>query len=148
MNNFELSVSRHIAAPPAIVWHAMIARMEEWWCPRPWRVRIIELDLRPGGRSCMEMIGPAGESMIDEGVILEYTPERRLVFTDAFTAGWNPTGPMMVGVFEIEPEGAGTRYTASARHWTEADCAKHKEMGFEAGWGTAAAQLAELVEAG
>ena len=26
----------------------------------------------------------------------------------------------MVGIFEIEPEGAGTRDTASARHWDEA----------------------------
>jgi uncharacterized protein YndB with AHSA1/START domain len=106
------------------------------------------MDLRPGGRSCMEMIGPAGESMLNEGVVLEYIPGRRLIFTDAFTAGWVPAGPMMVGVFEIEPEGAGTRYTASARHWTEVASAQHKEMGFEAGWGAAAAQLAELAEAG
>jgi uncharacterized protein YndB with AHSA1/START domain len=148
MSDFELSVTRHIAAPPTTVWHAMIVRMEEWWCPRPWRARIVQQDLRAGGRACMEMIGPAGESMINEGLVLEYTPERRFVITDAFTAGWQPAGPFMVGIFEIEPEGAGTRYTARARHWTEAACVQHKEMGFEAGWSAAAAQLAELVEAG
>ena len=143
-----LSVTRHIAAPPAVVWHALIERMEEWWCPRPWRARIIEQQLHTGGRSCMEMIGPNGESMINDGVVLEFLPGRRLIFTDAFTAGWMPAGPMMVGVFEIAPEAGGTRYTASARHWSAEACQQHKEMGFEAGWAAAAAQLAELVEAG
>jgi len=53
----------------------------------------------------------------------------------------------MIGIWEITAEGEGTRYTATCRHWTEADCQRHAEMGFEAGWGTCADQLLALAEA-
>ena len=53
----------------------------------------------------------------------------------------------MIGIWEITDEGEGTRYTATCRHWTEADCQRHAEMGFEAGWGTCADQLVALAEA-
>lgn len=54
----------------------------------------------------------------------------------------------MVGFWEIEPEGQGTRYTAYVRHWTEEAFEQHREMGFEEGWATVADQLAELAERG
>ena len=49
-------------------------------------------------------------------------------------------------VFEIAPDGAGTRYTARARHWTDEAVARHREMGFEGGWSAVADQLAALSE--
>jgi uncharacterized protein YndB with AHSA1/START domain len=45
----ELSITRHIAAPPEKVWQVMTERMTEWWCPKPWTTEIVELDRRPGG---------------------------------------------------------------------------------------------------
>lgn len=145
-NGFELSVTRFIAAPPAAVWQVITERMAEWWCPKPWRATIVEQQLRAGGRSCITMHGPDGESETHDGVILECLPGRRLVFTDAFRVGWIPQGPFMVGSFELAPEGDGTRYTATARHWNAETCQQHNEMGFEAGWDAVAAQLAELAE--
>ena len=53
----------------------------------------------------------------------------------------------MVGIFEIEPEGDGTRYTARARHWSEETMKQHLEMGFEPGWMTCADQLKAICEA-
>ena len=53
---------------------------------------------------------------------------------------------MMIGFWEIEPEGSGTRYTARARHWTDEAKAQHEAMGFEAGWGACADQLKALCE--
>jgi uncharacterized protein YndB with AHSA1/START domain len=53
----------------------------------------------------------------------------------------------MVGIFEIEPDGGGTRYRASARHWTQEAMEEHRQMGFEQGWGAVADQLAELAAA-
>ena len=52
----------------------------------------------------------------------------------------------MVGIWEIAPEGDGTRYTASARHWSEEACRQHEEMGFTEGWGACADQLKALCE--
>lgn len=146
-NDKTLSISTYIAAPPEKVWGVMTERQEEWWCPRPWSVEIVEQDWRPGGRSAMIMRGPDGEEMPQEGVFLDVVPGRRFIATDAFTDDWMPAGPFMVGLWEIAPEGAGTRYTASARHWKDEDCARHKEMGFEAGWAACAAQLKALCEA-
>ena len=96
----------------------------------------------------MVMHGPDGEEMLNEGVILDYEPNRRFVFTDAFTVGWKPSGPFMVGVFEIVPDGDGTRFTATARHWTDEALEQHRSMGFEGGWGAMADQLKTLAEGG
>lgn len=142
----ELSVERHIAAPPARVWQIMTERMEEWFCPKPWRAEVIEQDWCAGGRSALVMHGPNGEVSPGEGVFLEVVPGQRFVFTDAFAPGWQPRGPFMVGSFELTPDGDGTRYRASARHWTAEAMEQHKAMGFEAGWGTVADQLAALAE--
>lgn len=143
----ELSVTRHIAAPPERVWQVMTERLTEWWCPRPWTTDIIAWERRPGGRCAMVMRGPNGEASPSDGLCLAYEPGRRFAFTDAMTADLMPQGPFMIGIFEIEAEGAGTRYTARARHWTEEALARHCEMGFEAGWSTVAEQLAALCEA-
>lgn len=143
----ELSVTRFIAASPARVWEVMTTRLEEWFCPKPWTTEVVEMDLRPGGRSALIMRGPDGEGGdVQEGVYLDVVPERLMVFTDAFKPGWIPSGPFMVGFFRLEPEGDGTRYTAGARHWTEEARKQHEEMGFTQGWGAVADQLAALAE--
>ncbi len=144
---FELAIERHIYAPPEIVWQVMTERLAEWWCPKPWRAEVVEQDWRPGGRNAVTMYGPNGEESGGEGVFLEVVPNRRIVFTDAFKAGWIPQEPFMVGFFELSPDGDGTHYRAGARHWSEAAFNQHKDMGFEGGWSTVAAQLAELAEA-
>ncbi|MBY6014441.1 SRPBCC family protein [Qipengyuania gaetbuli] len=144
----ELSVTRLIAASPDKVWDVMANRQEEWWCPRPWSIEMIAQERRAGGRSAMIMRGPEGEEMPQEGIFLAWEEGRRFVTTDAVTSDFRPAGPFMIGIWEIEPEGDGTRYTASARHWNEETMRQHAEMGFEDGWSACAAQLAELCENG
>ncbi|MBN8831655.1 MAG: SRPBCC domain-containing protein [Sphingomonadales bacterium] len=142
-----LSVSTYIDAPPQKVWEILTARQEEWWCPKPRRVEIVEQDWRPGGRAAMIMHGPNGEQMPQEGVFLEVAPGSHFISTDACTVGWKPAAPFMVGKWAIEPEGEGTRYTGSAQHWTQEAYTQHKEMGFLEGWGAVAQQLKALCEA-
>ena len=144
----ELSVTRLIDAPVETVWRVWTERTEDWFCPKPWTVEVIEQDFRPGGRSALVMRGPAGEEMPMEGVYLEVVPGKYLMTTDAFTAGWQPATPFMVGIWAIEPDGDGTRYTASARHWTQEACEQHRQMGFEPGWTAVAQQLKALCEGG
>lgn len=143
----ELSISRYIAAPPATVWHVLAERQEEWWCPTPWRAVVDRQERRPGGRCDMTFHGPDGETMPQNGIYLAYEEGRRFVTTDAINGDFEPSEPFMVGIWEIAPEGEGTRYTARARHWTEAAMEQHRAMGFEAGWGACADQLAALCEA-
>lgn len=144
----ELSISRYIAAPPEKVWQVMTDRQEEWWCPVPWRATVDLQERRPGGACNMTFRGPDGEEMPQNGIYLAYDEGRRFVTTDAVTADFVPSGPFMVGCWEIAAEGDGTRYTATARHWTEEAMKQHADMGFEAGWGACADQLAALCEDG
>jgi uncharacterized protein YndB with AHSA1/START domain len=151
-DGWALSVTRYIAAAPETVWHVMTERQMEWWCPLPWRAEVIEQDWRAGGRAAVVMKGPDGEVHPHDGIFLEVTPGVRFVSTDAFVKGkdgaFMPAGPFMVGSWEIEPEGAGTRYTATARHWNEETTKSHADMGFTEGWGACADQLVTLCEGG
>ena len=144
----ELSVTRFINAAPDRVWDVLANRQEEWWCPAPWRAEIVHQDRRAGGRCDMTFHGPDGEVMPQNGIYLAFEEGRRLISTDAITVDFQPAEPFMIGIWEIEPEGAGTRYTARARHWTEEARRNHEEMGFEQGWGACADQLKALCEQG
>jgi len=146
MSHLELSVTRLIAAPPATVWDAMTNRIPEWWAPRPWRTEVARLDRHPGGGSRLIMHGPEGEESAHDGFVLAWDEGRRFAFTDAIAGDLEPSGPFMLGIWEIAPEGEGTRYTARARHWTPESMAHHKDMGFETGWGIVADQLKALCE--
>ena len=147
----ELSVTRYIDAPPAMVWDVMANRQAEWFCPAPWRAEVVRQDRRAGGRCEMTFYGPDGEVMPQNGIYLAFDEGRRFVSTDAATLGEDgdfvPAGPMMIGFWEIAPEGSGTRYTARARHWTDEAKQQHEAMGFEQGWGACADQLKALCEA-
>jgi uncharacterized protein YndB with AHSA1/START domain len=144
-----LSVSRLIAAPPAEVYRVWTERIAEWWAPAPWTTEVRRLELRPGGTIAMTMRGDAPDEVSPvDGVVLEAVPGERILFTDAFSEGWRPQPPFMVGAFTFEAEGDGTRYAASARHWDAETCRRHEEMGFDEGWGMCADQLKALVESG
>lgn len=146
-NGWLLQIERHIGAKPDVVWHAMTKRQPEWWCPKPWTVEIIAQDWRAGGRSAMVMRGPDGEEMRQEGVFLEVVDGRRFVTTDAFRVGWVPQPAFMTGCWEVMPDGDGSLYRASARHWNATDMQRHEAMGFTNGWGICADQLAAMCTA-
>lgn len=144
----ELAVTRLIDAAPDKVWQIMTERTNEWWCPKPWRAEMDFGTRQPGCSTGATMYGPDGEVNKHPGYLLAWDEGRRFAFTDAITGDLQPSGPFMIGIFEIEPEGSGTRYTARARHWTPESKAHHLEMGFVEGWGTVADQLKALCEAG
>ncbi len=144
----ELSVTRLIAAPPTSVWHVMTERMEEWWCPKPWRAEFTQLDRFPGGVSRVVMYGPDGEQNPHDGFVLVWDEGQRFSVTDAIKPDLMPDGPFMLGIWSIAAEGGGTRYTAVARHWSHETMKHHEEMGFAEGWGVCADQLQALCEDG
>lgn len=114
--------------------------------PRPWQVTQARIDLRPGGEFFTLMRGPDGERVPNHGVFLEIQPQRRLVTTDAFRAGWIPGDQaFMVADIRFDPTPEGdTHYLARAMHWTDDARRQHEEMGFHPGWNAAADQLEAL----
>jgi uncharacterized protein YndB with AHSA1/START domain len=120
--------------------------LTRWWAPHPYRVSACEIDLRVGGAFNTTMLGPEGDEHPGQGVFLEIVPDRRVVFTDAFSAGWIPNpNPFIVASIDLEDTEGGTQITATVRHWSVADCERHKAMGFHEGWGKALDQLVETL---
>lgn len=75
----------------------------DWFCPKPWFVTDVELDVRVGGSSRMTMCGPDGERFPNEGVYLEVVPNEKIVFTDAYFANWEPNpNPFSTGIITFE----------------------------------------------
>lgn len=118
----------------------------QWFTPEPWKTISCEIDLRIGGTCRTTMQSPEGENFPNVGVYLEIIPNRKLVFTDAYDAGWEPKpDPFFTAVLTFDPlPGGGTRYTARALHWTTENCEKHAAMGFAEGWAKAFDQLVKL----
>lgn len=150
-NETELTISRLIKASPAVVWDAWSdpAKLAQWWIPAPIECRVETLDLRPGGAFVTKMREGGGDWQPHvDGCFLEAVPHQRLVFTTVLTGGWQPVEPWLAltAILTFEPQDGGTLYAARVLHKTPEDSAKHDEMGFYEGWGTAIGQLARLVE--
>jgi uncharacterized protein YndB with AHSA1/START domain len=144
----ELVLTRLIDAPPAKVYRAWTEPelLKQWFAPLPFTTPVVEIDVRPGGANLFVMRDPQGNEYPNHGVYLEVIPNRKLVFTDAYTHAWQPSKkPFMTGILTFEDEGGKTRYTARVLHWTVEDRETHEKMGFHEGWGQCTDQLAALV---
>ncbi|MGK4008946.1 SRPBCC family protein [Sorangium sp. So ce1036] len=147
----ELVLTRIIDAPPEKVFRAWTdpELLKQWFAPRPFTTPVAELDVRPGGANLIVMRDPQGNEYPNRGIYLEVVENERLVFTDAYTRAWEPSGkPFMTVILTFEDQGGKTKYTARARHWTVADREAHEKMGFHEGWGQCADQLEALLKAG
>ena len=148
----ELVLTRLIDAPREALYRCWTepALLKQWFAPAPLTTPLAELDVRPGGETLIVMRMPDGQEMPNRGVYLEVIPNRKLVFTDAYAAGWAPSAghPFMTVIVTFEDAGPGqTRYTATVRHFTVEGRRQHEQMGFHAGWGQCADQLAALAKA-
>jgi len=143
----ELVLTRLIDAPREKLFRAWteVELLKQWFAPLPWTTPHAELDVRPGGANLVVMRGPDGNEFPNRGVYLEVVANERLVFTDAYTQAWEPSGkPFMTVILTFEDEGGKTRYTARVLHWAIADREAHEKMGFHEGWGRCTDQLAAL----
>lgn len=156
MTDTELTISRRIAAPRAAVWAAWSdpARVEEWFCPQPWRAEVQAFDFRPGGVFRVVMHGPEGERHDEgDGCFVDVVPGERIVFTSVLGEDWRPVIPSnegcdlpMTAIITMQDDGDGTLYAVRVLHASAGDRQKHADMGFEAGWGAVIAQLEQVAQ--
>jgi len=150
MSERELVLTRTLKAPRHLLWRCWTEPqlLEKWFCPEPWRVTDVELDVRTGGSQSFVMRGPDGEVMPQRGVYLEVIEQEKLVTTDAYVRAWEPSeDPFMTAIVTFEDAGEGqTLYTARARHWSAEKKQQHEAMGFHEGWGICADQLEALAQ--
>jgi uncharacterized protein YndB with AHSA1/START domain/DNA-binding transcriptional ArsR family regulator len=151
----DLVLERVLDAPRELVWKAMTTpeHLKRWWAPRPYRTTECEIDLRPGGAFYTRMVGPDGFDSRGTSCILEVVGAEKIAWTNALLPGYRPAGESpadcggfpFTAIMTLEDAGGGrTRYKAVALHRDEADRDAHEKMGFHDGWGTCAAQLAEV----
>lgn len=149
----DLTITRLIKAPRAKVWNAFAdpRQFEQWWIPAPYRCRVIEMDLKPGGAFITEM-SEDGKTYTPHinACFLDVEVGRKIVFTNALTAHWRPAESYyptaITAIITLSDKAGSTDYTAHVMHKNAKDRDHHNEMGFEEGWGTCAAQLAKMVE--
>ena len=146
----DLEIVRLVAAPREKVWRAWSDPeiLKKWWCPRPWVTEVRAFDFRSGGFFHTFMSGPDGGESDNPGIFLEVRPMERIVWTSMLVEGWRPASPWlaMTGIFILEDEGAGTRYTARCLHKDDEGRKRHEEMGFFDGWGTMIQQMEEVAQ--
>lgn len=150
-NDRELVLACIVDATPEQVYRTWTTpeRYPDWFCPKPWRAESTKMELRPGGSAHVTMYGPDGEVMPNPGLYLEVVPNRKIVFTDAYTEGWVPTedGGMMTAVLTFEPTADGkTLYTARVGHPSVEKRQQHEQMGFLEGWGVVAEQMEQVAK--
>lgn len=154
----ELFLTRVINAPPHQLFQAWTdpELLKQWFCPQPWTVSRADMDVRPGGSSCIVMRSPEGQEFPNPGVFLDVARDQRIVMTNAFAKAWEPVelsgdpndcnNLLMVVEVTFEDLGGKTRYSARVRHWTVEGREAHEKMGFHEGWAICTEQLAKLVE--
>ena len=136
--------------PPGKVWAAWTTpeQLMQWFTPAPWKTTACDIDLRPGGRFRTVMEGPEGEKHDNTGCYLHVVPDRQIMWTDALTTGFRPSGGgFMTACITLTPTDTGTRYVAHALHATPESRDQHEQMGFEQGWGTALDQMVAMIKA-
>ena len=104
----ELVITRLIDAPREKLFRCWTepALIVKWFTPPPWKTVRAETEVRTGGASCIVMQGPDGTEMPNRGVYLEVVKNEKIVFTDAYTSAWVPSGkPFFTGVLTFEDEG-------------------------------------------
>ena len=152
-SDLELVLERIVDAPRERLFDGWTNAklMPRWFAPAPLTTTVHELDVRPGGVIRATMRDPnTGAEYPANGVYLEIVKNERLVWTDAYGAGWEPSQkPFMTAIITFEEAGPGkTKYTARARHWTKADRDAHEKMGFQQGWSMCLDQLVALAKKG
>lgn len=150
MSDHELSIELELDATPEKLYRCYTdpKLLQQWFAPKPWAIKSVDTDVRPGGRFNFVMASPEGKEFPNKGIFLAVEPNKRLVTTDAITPDtFEPSGPFMVVEITFKDLGNGkTKYRAVARHWTDETKKQHAEMGFEPGWTQTARQLEALAK--
>jgi uncharacterized protein YndB with AHSA1/START domain len=137
----SLSIVRRFDVEPAKVWRAWTQpeALTAWLAPSDaFSTRVLECDVRVGGRYRIVMRSPDGEDNDVSGVYREVATNRRLVFTWAWKS--TPERESLVTV-ELRAADGGTELTLRHEEFADAEARdKHNQ-----GWNACLGRLERLL---
>ena len=141
----ELRMERTFDAPRTLVWRAYTdpALIARWMGPRRLKIRIEQMDVRPGGRWRFVHTDEDGTEYGFHGEFLEVVPPERIVQTWVFEG--MPDASSVETMQLLEKDGR-TTVVSTAKYKTRAHRDAHVESGMEAGVNEGFDRLEELLE--
>jgi uncharacterized protein YndB with AHSA1/START domain len=132
----ELTITRVFDAPRALVFKVWTdpKHLAQWWGPQGFTNPVCKFDARVGGELRIHMRGPDGAVYPMKGVIREFAPPERLVFTSiAIDAAGNH---LLEGVTTVlfDEQNGKTKLTVHAEAVAVGELAKAYLQGMEMGW--------------
>jgi uncharacterized protein YndB with AHSA1/START domain len=118
----DFVISREFDAPRDLVFKAWTEpkRLAQWWGPKGFKLKVANVDLRPGGMFLYGMTAPDGNEMWGKFIYREITPPERMVFIVSFSDEnggttrhpMSPTWPLqMLNVVTLTDHGEKTTLT-------------------------------------
>jgi len=153
-------VSRAFDAPRELVFKAWTesARLAKRWGPKGFKVRVANLDFRPGGIFLYKMVLPNGDEWWGKFVYREVVPPGRLVWVNSFSdaQGGITLHPLIVTLpLELLSTATFTQRdgrTTLTLRWTPVNATEEERITFagmhdsmQKGWGGRLDQLAEFL---
>lgn len=146
---FDLVFTRDFALPRDRIFRAWTTPdlLAQWFAPPGMTIRDVAMDVRPGGILSCVMGAPDGSTFPTTFHYLEVLEPERIVFTDKVTADGTPApDAFIVSTCQFDEIDGGTRYTGTARHFTEAARDEHLKRGFHEGAAGVADQLERVLK--
>jgi len=143
----ELTITRIVDAPPALVWKAWTEpkHLSQWFSPRGFTNPVCEVDLRVGGALHIVMRSPQGTDHAMKGIFREVEVPRRLAFTNnAYDVDGTQLLEGFTTVTFIEV-GGKTRMIVETSATGLVDIAPQMLAGMEAGWTQTLEKLDEVI---
>ena len=137
-------ISRSFDAPREKLWACFTEpeRVKQWWGPKGVKVRVSNIDLRPGGTHHYGMRMPDGKDIWGRQVYREIKAPERLVLINSFSDAkgglarhpMGPTWPLeLLSVFDFEAAGRGKTKTKLTVTWTPLNPTPEERTTFDAG---------------
>jgi len=150
--NKKLTITREFDATLELVWRTWTEAelLDLWWAPEPWKAETKFMNFKVGGSWIYAMIGPDGSKNFSRIEFKKIIPLQSIESADCFCdESGNPNlgFPTMYWVKQFQSLGNRTRVVVKITFEKEADIKLIIEMGFEAGFTAAMANLDRYLDA-
>jgi uncharacterized protein YndB with AHSA1/START domain len=102
-NDREISISRTLNAPVALVWEVWTdpQHIVNWWGPNGFTNTINTMDIKPGGEWDLVMHGPDGTDYKNKSIFKEIVTNKKIVYEHV-------SYPKFIATIEFEEQGEKT----------------------------------------